>query len=35
MPPLVDKPIIQYRLEQACASGIDNIFMVTAGASTH
>jgi UTP--glucose-1-phosphate uridylyltransferase len=29
MLPLVDKPIIQYGVEEAVASGIDNIFMVT------
>src|ERR1700726_1953667 len=29
MPPLVDKPIIQYGVEEAVASGIDNIILVT------
>ena len=29
MLPLVDKPIIQYGVEEALASGIDNIVMVT------
>src|SRR5947207_15786673 len=29
MLPLVDKPIIQYVIEEAVASGVDNIVMVT------
>src|SRR5476649_1948652 len=29
MLPLVDKPIIQYGVEEAVASGIDNILLVT------
>src|ERR1700704_1928129 len=29
MLPLVDKPIIQYGVEEAVASGIDNIILVT------
>ena len=29
MLPLVDKPIIQYGVEEAAASGIDNIILVT------
>src|ERR1700676_3464881 len=29
MPPLVDKPIIQYGVEEAVASGISNIILVT------
>src|ERR1700726_2839657 len=29
MPPLVDKPIIQYGVEEAMAAGIDNILLVT------
>ena len=29
MLPLVDKPIIQYGVEEAVASGVDNIILVT------
>lgn len=34
MLPLVDRPIIQYIVEEALASGLDQIIMVTSGASS-
>src|SRR5688500_20386266 len=34
MLPLVDKPIIQYGVEEALASGVDNIILVTGRGKT-
>jgi len=34
MLPIVDKPTIQYVIEEAVASGIQDIILVTAGART-